>query len=157
MVRFAVPALRAFLAILFAILVMMQTLSMPGQFAHMAQESPEFAPYRWPLTILTILGIACVQVVLVCTWHLLTLVQRDAIFSAPSLRWVDVIIGAVAAADLLLLGLFVWLAPTFDDPGAPMMLILIGTGVTVVGLLVLVLRTLLRQATDLRADMDEVI
>ena len=39
--RHVVLPLRVFLVVLFGILVVLQTLSLPGQFAHMAQESPE--------------------------------------------------------------------------------------------------------------------
>ena len=35
-----VAALRVFLVVLFGILVVLQTMSLPGQFAHMAKESP---------------------------------------------------------------------------------------------------------------------
>ena len=44
----AVAALRVFLVVLFGILVLFQTMSLPGQFAHMAQESPDMAYLRWP-------------------------------------------------------------------------------------------------------------
>jgi predicted RND superfamily exporter protein len=46
--------LRAFLVLLFGILVVFQTLSLPGQFAYMAKESPEDAYLRWPLTAIAI-------------------------------------------------------------------------------------------------------
>jgi CHASE1-domain containing sensor protein len=43
------------------------------------------------------------------------------------------------------------------DPGLPLLLFLMSVGVTVLGLLMLVMRTLLRQATTLRTDMEAVI
>lgn len=36
---------------------------------------------RWPATIITIFWVLCVQAVIVCIWRLLTLVQKDRIFS----------------------------------------------------------------------------
>ena len=39
----AVAPLRLFLVALFAILVVLQTASLPGQFAHLAEESPDLA------------------------------------------------------------------------------------------------------------------
>ncbi|WP_327032279.1 DUF2975 domain-containing protein [Micromonospora ureilytica] len=46
---------------------------------------------------------------------------------------------------------------TADDPGAPVLLFLLTMGVTVLGLLMVVMRALLRQATTLRTDMEAVI
>ncbi|MER5455206.1 DUF2975 domain-containing protein [Micromonospora sp. NPDC002389] len=155
--RWAVTALRVFLVVLFGILVVFQTLSLPGQFAHMAQESPEQAYLRWPLTAVTVFWVLCVQVVVVATWKLLTLVKNDRIFSPASLVWVDVIVWAVAAAWVVLVAVFLYVGFRADDPGVPFLLLLLSTGVAVLGLLMVVLRALLRQATTLRTDMEAVI
>ncbi|MFI7081594.1 MULTISPECIES: DUF2975 domain-containing protein [unclassified Micromonospora] len=155
--RWAVAALRVFLVVLFGILVVFQTLSLPGQFAHMAQESPEQAYLRWPLTAVTVFWVLCVQVVVVATWKLLTLVKNDRIFSPASLVWVDVIVWAVAAAWVVLVAVFLYVGFRADDPGVPFLLLLLSTGVAVLGLLMVVLRALLRQATTLRTDMEAVI
>jgi hypothetical protein len=105
----------------------------------------------------------CLQVVIVCIWPLLTLVQRDRIFTAASLRWVDVIMWAFVAAWLVLASMagslvaYIYFTPELRDPGLPMVLI----GVTLIGavlvLLIAVMRDLLRQATSLRTDMEGVI
>ncbi|MFJ5543964.1 DUF2975 domain-containing protein [Micromonospora chalcea] len=153
----AVTPLRAFLVLLFAILVLFQTMSLPGQFAHMAREDPDMAYLRWPATAVTVFWVLCVQVVIVCTWQLLTLVKRDRIFTEASLRWVDGIVWAVAAAWVALVGVFLYVGFNADDPGLPLLLFLLVTGVSVLGLLMVVLRALLRQATTLRTDMEAVI
>ena len=153
----AVAALRVFLVVLFGVLVVFQTLSLPGQFAHMANESPEDAHLRWPLTAIFVFWVLCIQIVIVATWKLLTLVKHDRIFTQASLRWVDAIVWAIVAAWLVLLGVDVWVAFQADDPGVPMLLLLLTTGVTVLGLLMVVMRALLRQATMLRTDMEAVI
>ena len=142
---------------LFGILVLLQTLSLPGQFNHMAKESPDLAHLRWPLTAVTVFWVVCIQVVIVSTWKLLGMVRDDRIFSDASLPWVDLIVGAILAAWVVLLGVFVTLAPGWGDPALPLLLILLLTSVTVVGLLMVVLRALLRQATTLRTDMEAVI
>lgn len=152
----AILPLRAFLVILFAILVVLQTLSLPGQFAHMAKESPDLAHLRWPMTAVSVFWVLCAQVVIVCTWRLLGMVRHDRIFSAASLPWVDAIVGAIIAAWVVLLGVFVALAPGWGDPALPLVLVLMLTAVAVVGLLTVVLRALLRQATALRADREAV-
>src|SRR5215218_6702473 len=153
----AVALLRVFLVLLFGVLVLFQVMSLPGQFAYMAQQDPEHAYLRWPATAITVFWVLCIQVVIVATWKLLTLVKDDRIFTQASLRWVDAIVGAIVAAWLVLLGVDVYVAFKADDPGVPMLLLLLTTGVTVLGLLMVVMRALLRQATTLRTDMEAVI
>ena len=155
--RRAVAALRVFLVLLFGILVVFQTMSLPGQFAYMAQESPDLAHLRWPLTAVTVFWVMCVQVVIVSTWKLLTLVEDDRIFSEASLAWVDAIVWAIGAAWVVLLGVFLYVGFRADDPGLPLLLFLLSTGVAALGLLMVVMRALLRQATTLRTDMEAVI
>lgn len=55
----AVAALRFFLVALFGVLVFFETVSLPGQFAHMARESPDDAYLRWPATIVSIFWVVC--------------------------------------------------------------------------------------------------
>ncbi|MET3931985.1 DUF2975 domain-containing protein [Arthrobacter sp. OAP107] len=153
----AVTALRILLVMAFALLLVFQTLSLPGQFAHMAQENPADAPLQWPLTVFAVVEVACVQVVIVSTWKLLTMVKRDRIFSKAALAWVDAIVWAVLTAWVLLAGLFLFIVLNADDPGVPMMLMLMLVGGAVIGLLMVVMRALLRQATALRTDMEAVI
>ncbi len=143
--------------LLFVVLIPFETLSLPGQFAHMAEESPDLAYLRWPLTVVTVFWVVCVQVVIVATWKLLTMVKKDRIFSDASLVWVDAIVWAIVAAWVVLLGVFLYFGFKADDPGLPVLLFLMLTGIAVVGLLMVVMRALLRQATTLRTDMEAVI
>ncbi|KFU77094.1 Protein of unknown function [Amycolatopsis lurida] len=153
----AVAPLRVFLVLLFGVLVLFQTMSLPGQFAHMARQDPEMAYLRWPATAISIFWVLCVQVVVVATWHLLTLVKKDRIFTEASLRWVDAIVWAILAGWVVLAGVFLYVGFNAEDPGLPLLLFLALIGVAVLGLLMVVLRTLLRQATTLRSDMEQVI
>ena len=152
-----VAALRVFLVVLFAVLVVLETVSLPGQFAYAARQDPEHAYLRWPLTAVTVFWVVCGQAVVVSTWKLLTLVRTDRIFSEASLIWVDAILGAVGAAWVVLVGVFLWYGAQADDPGLPLLLFLMTVGVTVFGLLLLVMRALLRKATTLRTDLEGVI
>ncbi len=153
----AVAPLRVFLVLLFALLVLFQVMSLPGQFAYMAEQNPDMAYLRWPMTAITVFWVLCVQVVIVSTWKLLTLVRDDRIFSEASMVWVDAIVWAIAAAWLVLGGFSLYVAVHADDPGVPLLLLLLGMGLTVLGLLMVVMRELLRQATSLRTDMEAVI
>ncbi|GLY23947.1 DUF2975 domain-containing protein [Micromonospora echinospora] len=149
--------LRVFLVVLFGILVLLQTFSLPGQFAHMAEESPDMAYLRWPMTAVAVFWVLCVQVVIVATWKLLTLVKHDRIFSDVALRWVDAIVWAITAAWAVLVGVFLFVGFNASDPGLPLLLFLMVVGVAALGLLMVVMRALLRQATTLRTDMEAVI
>ncbi|WP_298457083.1 DUF2975 domain-containing protein [uncultured Cellulomonas sp.] len=158
-----VGLLRVLLVLLFAACVVGQTLSVPGQFSDVGQGSGAMAGLRWPLTVVGVLELLCVQVVIVCTWKLLTMVKADRIFSRDAFVWVDGIVWAITAAWLLLAGIataltvVIYVTPELRDPGTPMLLfglVLVG-GVVV--MLMIVMRALLRQAAALRTDMDAVI
>jgi len=155
--RLAVTGLRIVLVAAFLLLVLFQVMSLPGQFAHMAAENPERAWLQWPLTIFAILEVACVQVVIVSTWKLLTMVKRDQIFSRRAFVWVDAIMWAIAAAWAMLAVFSAIVVLNADDPGLPILLILTLVAGAAVGLVVVVLRALLRQAADLRSDLEAVI
>jgi uncharacterized membrane protein len=85
------------------------------------------------------------------------LVKNDRIFSEGSLMWVNIIVGAIAAAWAVLLGVLLYVGFNADDPGLPLLLFLMLISVTVLGLLMVVMCALLRQATTLRIDMEAVI
>ena len=148
--------LRAALVLLFALLVLLQVFSFPGQFAHMAREHPDQADLRWPLTAFVAVELLCVQVILVCTWRLLTMVRDDEIFTEPALRWVDAILAAFAAAWVLAAAVSLW-AVWGGDPGNALALFVVLLIAAAFGLVVVVLRELLRQATTLRTEMEAVI
>ncbi|MET9735079.1 DUF2975 domain-containing protein [Streptomyces sp. NPDC006458] len=118
-----------------------------------------------PIRVIVILGGGTVQVVLVCVWRLVTMVRRGTVFSHAAFRYVDVAIGAIVAAGLLVFALAAFMAqgPEMEPPG---ILFIGGLGVTALGvaLIVLVLRMLLAQAvardveaTHMQAELSEVI
>ena len=101
--------------------------------------------------------VLCTQVVVVCIWRLLSMVRDGRIFSEDSLKWVHAIVWAIAAAWVVLVGVFLLVGFNADDPGLPMVLFLLVVCGAVLGLLMVVMRALLRQATTLRTDMESVI
>jgi uncharacterized BrkB/YihY/UPF0761 family membrane protein len=109
------------------------------------------------------LGILCFQVVIVCTWMLLTMVQKDRIFSEASLRWVNGIVWAFIAGWIILVAIatyltaFIYFTPELRDPGIPIVLFGMVLAGAVFVLLMIIMRALLRQATALRTDMEAVI
>lgn len=160
--RVVIP-LRVLLVLLFAGLLVAEVMSVPGQFSHMAEEAPELGHVPWLLLAFSILELISLQIVIVCIWRLLTMVNADRIFSESAFVWVDVIVWTMAAAWVLMLGVFgyltafIYFTPELRDPGLPILMF----GMALVGgvlvLTVIVMRALLRQATALRADLEEVI
>ena len=111
-----------------------------------------------------VLGIVCLQVCAVCTLILLTRVRRGSVFRRSSFRYVDAIAWSVFAAALVSAAVAALLAPGGIAPGV---VALIGGVALVLGgvaLIVVVMKALLRQATQqevdlgvLRAELDEVV
>ncbi|NKY10537.1 DUF2975 domain-containing protein [Cellulomonas hominis] len=157
--------LRVVIVLLFAGLLFFQAVLLPLLGVDIAEGGDDVVHLRWPVVVIGILGVATVEVVLVCIWRLLTMVRADTVFSRSAFRYVDVIIGAIAVAAGLLLLLGVVLAPgEAVPPGMVLALGIVAMGVGGIALLVLVLRALLARAvaldstaTTLRAELDEVI
>jgi hypothetical protein len=160
-----VVALRAVLAVTLAGSVFVQLVMVPLMAIDLEEADADVAHLQIPFAVIMILVIVTAQVTAVCVWRLVTMVRRGTVFSHDAFRYVDVMIGAAAAAALLTFALAVVLAP--GDAVPPGMVLLVCGGAVVaagIGLIVLVLRTLLAQAIsreaeaqELRAELDVVI
>lgn len=163
--KLTVLALRVVLVALLAGSVFVQAVMVPLLAIDMKEFNEDYAYLRTPLLVIAVLGVATVQVVLVCVWRLVTMVRRGTVFSHAAFRYVDVVIGAIVAAALVVFALGFVLAP--GEAVAPGIVLLIGgagLGVLGVALIVLVLRMLLAQAVardieaaQMKAELDEVI
>ena len=157
--RQTILVLRAVLMALLAGSVLVQVVFVPLLYIDMRELDPDLAYVRVPLVVIAILAVLAAQAVLICVWKLTTMARRGTVFSNDAFRYVDVIIGAVTAAAVLVLAFAVLLATTNRNvPGdavAPGMVLLIcGGSVAVFGvaLVVLVLRMLLVQAVNRDAE-----
>ena len=161
--KLAVRALRAVLAVLLAGTVLVQALMV---WALVSGSDPEDGPL--PLTafrVITIAGLGTAQVALACVWRLVAMVRRGTVFSRAAFRYVDGIIGAIAAAALAWFAVTAVNAPgQRDDPGVTLIMGGIGVAILGVALIVLVLRMLLAQAVardveaaQMQAELDAVI
>jgi hypothetical protein len=129
------------------------------------------ASVRVPLVVIIVLGVATMQVTAVCIWRLLTMVRRGTVFTRAAFRYVDIVIGSIAAASALTFGIAVVARQsnraTPGDAVAPGIVGLIcGVSLVIAGvaLIVLVMRHLLAQAValdsetkHLQAELDAVI
>lgn len=165
MSRWMIAALRAVLVASLGGSLFVQAVMIPLVARDMDGADQEVLDLRVPFLTLLVLGILTTQVVMVCLWRLLTMVRHGTVFSHGAFRYVDIIIGAIAVASVLMFLLGVILAP--GEAVAPGIVLLIGGAALViagVALLVLVLRTLLAQAValdleakHLQSELDEVI
>jgi len=149
--------LRILLVLLFAAVVIVQGFTLPGVLWRTTEESPGLAHLRWPLLVTGVLALVCVQVVIVCTWTLLTMVADDRIFSEASSPWVDAIVRAVGAASAVLFLGSGYVTAGGGSLGLSALLLASSLVAGALALLVVVMRALLRQATTLRTDLEEVI
>lgn len=109
--RLTVLALRIVLALVLAGSLFVQVVMVPLLAVDLKEVGQDLADVRTPIVVIGVLGIVTIQVTLVCVWRLLTMVRRGTVFSHAAFRYVDVVIGAAAAASLLTFGLAATLAP----------------------------------------------
>ncbi|MFD7292263.1 DUF2975 domain-containing protein [Streptomyces sp. NPDC059897] len=152
----AVRALRAVLAVVFVGTVFVQV-SMVWML--ISGSDPEDGSR--PLTafrVITVLGMLAAQFALVCVGRLVGMVRRGTVFSHAAFRYVNGVIGAIVAVALLWFTVTAVNAPgQREDPGVTLIMGGIGLAILGVALVVLVMRMLLAQATELKAELDEVI
>ena len=156
--RAVVEVLRVLLTGGLVVILVLQLAVLPWLSGVMAKDLPGEAYMRWPILILAILGLGCIQTGLVCTLRLLGYTQRGEVFSVRALRWVDGIIGAFLAASLVCLATVAY--QSFTVGGPPVWTLLLLSGIVAgagMALLMVVMRTLLEQATTLRTEIDAVI
>lgn len=128
--------------IFFALLLMLQFLSFPGQFRYMAEQEPENAHWRWPLTVMVFLIIAALQICIICLWKLI-----NNLFAAGDIKarltFVNISIGALGFIWLVIASVLLLLLTNADDPGLPVVVTVIECGLTLIILLYFVYRRLL--------------
>jgi heme/copper-type cytochrome/quinol oxidase subunit 2 len=139
--------LKVVLSIFFALSLMLQFLSFPGQFRYMAEQEPENANLRWPLTALAFTMILAVQIIVVSVWKIVDALERE-LGKRTQLKFVNFAIAALSYIWLVMASGLILLLLNADDPGLPVVITVIETAVTSVGLLFLFYRRLLNRALD---------
>jgi len=159
--KLTILALRIVIALALAGSLLVQIVMMPVIWADLEDTEPWM---RISFIVLLVLFVVTLQVSAVCIWRLLTMVRRGSVFSVAAFRYVDVIIGAVATASIVIFLIAVLLAPGDAAPG--IVGLICGASLVTAGiaLLVLVMRMLLAQAVaretearQLRSELDGVI
>lgn len=139
--------LKVVLSIFLALSLMLQFLSFPGQFRYMAEQEPENAYLRWPLTALAFTMILAVQIIVVSIWKIVDALEKE-LGKQRQLKFVNYAIAALSYIWLVIASGLILLLLNADDPGLPVVITVIETAVTSVGLLFLFYRRLLKRALD---------
>ncbi|HYJ50997.1 MAG TPA: DUF2975 domain-containing protein [Microbacterium sp.] len=161
MSRLAILALRVVIILTLAGTLFVQVWMVPVIWRDL-EGTPDLL--RSALAVVLVLGVLTLQVSAVCVWQLLTMVRRGSVFSHAAFRYVDIIIGAIAAGSVLTFVLAVMLAPGDAPPGIVGLICGASLIIAGVALIVLILRLLLKQAVareaeavHLRSELNEVI
>ncbi len=154
-----VGALRVFIVAALGFLLLAQAVVLPVLAHEQAVAAPELASLRVPLLVLCIAGLACVQAVLVCTWHLLTMTHRGEVFSDRARPWVDAIVVVLAAGGALGVGTGLWLGSVHGVGPITVVLAPVGVGAAsgAAALLMTVMKALLVRATEDSAELAQVV
>jgi hypothetical protein len=152
-----VLSLRVLLACAFGVLAFAQLRAAPAIYDDWVRQAPEESLPRWPMLVLALLLLGTVQVVIVCTWRLLTMVADRRIFSEAAFAWVNAIVGVLATACALVLAAFVHSLLLGQGAALPVALLVLWVFSAVVCLLMVVMRALLRQAAFLQTELEAVV
>jgi heme/copper-type cytochrome/quinol oxidase subunit 2 len=139
--------LKVVLSIFLALSLMLQFLSFPGQFRYMAEQEPDNAYLRWPLTALAFTMILAVQIIVVSVWKIVDALEKE-LGKKTQLKFVNYAIAALSYIWLVIASGLILLLLNADDPGLPVVITVTETAVTSVGLLFLFYRRLLKRALD---------
>ncbi|MCD2442720.1 DUF2975 domain-containing protein [Agromyces sp. SYSU K20354] len=158
MQRPTILVLKALIAVMILLILACQLFLVPPTAQGMSRVYPEFADLVVPGIVIAELFLLCIQVVNVCVWRLLSMVGEQNIFSTDAFRWVDVILGAIIAATLLIVVAFATLfAAGVANPSVQLLCalgVVVGSGLS---FLVIVMRGLLKNAAQLQQDLSEVV
>jgi heme/copper-type cytochrome/quinol oxidase subunit 2 len=143
--------LKLVLAIFLALSLMLQFFSFPGQFRYMAEQEPENAHLRWPVTALAFTMILAVQIIVVSVWKIVDALEKE-LGKETQLKFVNYAIASLSYFWFVIACGLILLLSIADDPGLPVVVTVIETAVTAVGLLFLFYRRLLKRALNRTSD-----
>ena len=122
--------------------------------ASLAETYPEFAHLHAPLLTAAIVFGVCVEAVLLITAFLVVAIARGRMFDRAASRLVDALVVTLIIATVVVASVLPLL------PGPPALVLAVFGGViagAAVTLVVMALRSLLRQAAFMRLELDEVV
>lgn len=85
----------------FTVLLWGQVVAVPNAMDYFASVVARLSSLKVPVAIGCILLMACAQIILVCGWRLLSLVDHDKFFSRSALLWLNLMLGTCFVLSLL--------------------------------------------------------
>lgn len=154
----AVVGAKAVVLVILVVTLFSQVIIIPGMADEIVFNNPEAAYLKWPGIVGCIAIVACAQVSMACIWRLLSMVTTSSIFQKSAFTVVNVIIATGVALTVLFVTAFVVLSiADAVNPGALIIIVVGAVGGAGLTLLVIVMKGLLRKATQLEQDMAEVV
>jgi hypothetical protein len=159
MSRLTINLVRVLLVVILLGTVVAQVWFFPLLAQELAITFPEVAWLRVPMLVVVILAILAVQVSLLAVWKLLAMVERDSVFSESAFGWVNVIIGAAVFDTVLVAGVnwFMGYQVHANPPGLMLMLLALSVGGATFALLMVLMKGLLRKASEMTTELSQVI
>ena len=158
--------LQAIVVLIWLVCLWAQMFAVPGFSRSLADLYDSLAPMRWPYAVMGELFILCVEIAFVGVWRLFSLSGSGAVFTAKAMPCVNLILVCASAGTALTAAtLACFLATGAPDPSMQAMdffSIAVVLGVTLVAeigfiLLMIVMKGLLRAATDQSSELEQVI
>lgn len=159
MTRTAIALSKVLIVALAAGGVLVQVVLLPIQASQSAETFPDVAALRVPILAMCTLFVVCGQAVLVCIWVLLSMVRENSIFSERAYTYVNIMIGALAAAAVLPIAAFATIQLVAHAGPPTLFLLAFGAAIAcgALALVLLVMRTLLAKASEQAQFMAEVV
>jgi MFS family permease len=152
-----VVATQLFLGVLFGVGVAAIVL-LPGVAASVAETLPEYTDLRGPVLASSIGFIALGLITIALISLLVHRIYRGTMLSKQSVIWVDALVAILVCAALQLVSVAAVISG--GQAGSPFLALILAMGIlallTIAGI-TLVLRSLLRSAIAMRAELDEVV
>ncbi len=103
----------------------------------MAEQEPESAHLRWPLTTLFIVIFLAIELLIITVWKVVHHLGDDN-KKTYLLRYVKMGIAALTFLWIVIASALAWLFLNADDPGLPLLVTVIEVAVSIVGLLLII-------------------
>lgn len=164
--RWVLLALKAIVILVWLACLWGQLFAVPGLSGALAGLYPSQTSMHWPYLIMGVLFLLCIEAAFVAVWKLFSLSGSGAVFTAKAMPCVNWILGCASAGTALTVAVFVGFLVTGSRDSVMQNMDYFGIasvlGVTIIAeigfiLLMIVMKGLLRAATDQSSELEQVI
>lgn len=119
---------------------------------------PDTASMQWPMLVTGVAFLACFEVGYFCCWKLLGRYENNKLFNEATLPWTSALLwcqGLATCISACLLAIFV--VRGTGPISVPILLLAITLSLTLLFLFTSILRTILKNAVNVQAELDVVV